>query len=647
MIVATAGHIDHGKTALIRALTGVDTDRLPEEKQRGISIDLGFAYWPLEDGRLVGFVDVPGHERFVRNMLAGVCGIDFVLLVIAADDGVMPQTIEHLQILRLLEVTQGIAVITKTDCVPPARVDTVAAEARGLLDGTRLAGMAILPVSAITGDGLPALRQALQAAAIAHTQRQSHGQYFRLAVDRAFSIAGMGTVVTGTIFNGRVVPGDRLVLSPQGLEARVRGIQIRGLTVEQASAGSRCAINLASVERADVARGDWLLDPRIHAPTQRIDVEVSLLSTEARPLPDRAPVHLHLGTADVLARVAMQRGAPLGPGATAMAQLILATPVSALHGDRFILRDSAAQRTLGGGRVVDPFAPKGRWTSPVRRAAVVAMAHGDPASALAALFGIPERGVNLEQFEQAFNLRADAAAALYRDAHAVILGRERRFAIPLACAADLEQRVLACLAQLHRTQPQSSGMGIDALHDELASWLSQEAFLDVIRTLTTARRVEVAGSTVRLAGHDASFSPPDVVLWQRCLPGLLAGGASPPTLDQLAADLRVSPLTLADLVHRKRKSGEVFQATASRFYPRATLASLAAAAAAVAAASPDGQFIAAQFRDAIGTGRTLAIHILELFDRIGVTTRHGDQRRMRKDFTAIVGEAAPLVAPPR
>ena len=280
MIVATAGHIDHGKTLLVKTLTGVDTDRLPEEKARGISIDLGFAYWPLADGALIGFVDVPGHERFIHNMLAGVCGIDFALLVIAADDGAMPQTMEHLQILDLLGIRKGIAAITKTDRVAPDRVDQVAAEVRALLAETTLAGITLLPVSAVTGEGLDRLRQELVAAATAHRTRYRDGQNFRLAIDRAFTVAGSGTVVTGTVFNGEVKPGDRLVVSPLGAPVRVRAIQIRGQGAERAQAGERCAINLSGIELEAVARGDWVLHQAIHAPSRRLDARFTLLSTE-------------------------------------------------------------------------------------------------------------------------------------------------------------------------------------------------------------------------------------------------------------------------------------------------------------------------------------------------------------------------------
>jgi selenocysteine-specific elongation factor len=299
MIVATAGHIDHGKTLLVRTLTGIDTDRLPEEKKRGISIDLGFAYLPLEGGGLIAFVDVPGHERFVRNMLAGVCGIDFALLVIAADDGIMPQTREHLHILDMLEIGRGAIVITKIDRVASERVTALEREIAALLASTSLAPAPVLRVAATTGEGIAALLACLKTAAAATPLLHSSGQYFRFAVDRAFSVAGSGTVVTGTVFSGAVTRGDRLMVSPGGAEVRIRRIQIHGAEVERAAAGQRCALNLAGAGLEALRRGNWVLHPAIHAPTQVLEVRLRVRDTAEQELKHWMPVQFYLGTAEV------------------------------------------------------------------------------------------------------------------------------------------------------------------------------------------------------------------------------------------------------------------------------------------------------------------------------------------------------------
>lgn len=443
MIVATAGHIDHGKTLLVRTLTGVDTDRLPEEKARGISIDLGFAYWPLPSGAVVGFVDVPGHERFIRNMLAGVCGIDFALLVVAADDGVMPQTVEHLHILDLLNIQRGIAAVTKVDRVAPERVAQVIADVEALLAGTRLDTAPVIPVSAVNGTGLDDLRHALVAAADAQSARSAEGQYFRLAIDRAFTVAGSGTVVTGTVFNGTAAPGDRLVVSPKGTPVRVRGIQMRGAAAERAQAGQRCALNLTGADLEAVARGDWVLHEAIHAPTQRFDARITVLAAEAQALDHWTPLHVHLATADVTARILIPRGGTIVPGATGIAQLLLDKPVGALHGDRFILRDQSARRTLGGGVIIDPLVRAGRRTAAARNAELAALDAGPAETVLAELLKSQEQGVELARFQRAFNLKPERAAQLYADAGIVALGKEARIGVAAKLRDELRARILA------------------------------------------------------------------------------------------------------------------------------------------------------------------------------------------------------------
>lgn len=645
MIVATAGHIDHGKTLLVRTLTGVDTDRLPEEKARGISIDLGFAYWPLESGTVIGFVDVPGHERFIRNMLAGVCGIDFALLVVAADDGVMPQTIEHLQILDLLGIQRGLAAVTKADRVPPERVEAVKAEVAALLAPTRLAGIPVLPVSAITGAGIEPLKEELKAAAGAFAARAAEGQHFRFAIDRAFTIAGSGTVVTGTVFNGQVATGDRLAVSPSGAPVRVRGVQMRGQPAERARAGQRCALNLTGADLEAVARGDWLLHEAIHAPTQRLDARLTVLRSEAEPLEHWTPVHVHLATADITARISIPKESAVAPGASAIVQLVLSKPTVALHGDRFIVRDQSARRTLGGGVVLDPHARSARRTSAERLAELAALEQGAPEPALAAMLQTPGRGVDLDRFERTFNLKPERAAALYSAAGIVVAGKERRTGIPRALRDTLRDQVPAALREFHRAQPQAVGMDPAVLGRQLAPHLPPEAFQSLVRELADERKLEIASNVVRLAGHDATSNPEDQRLWQLVLPALQAAGFSPPPVPELAAALKLKEAILKDFLHRKSRTGEVLRVPPDRFYPRPTMATLAATAHALARSAPGGTFTAAQYRDATGIGRSLAIEILECLDTLGITQRIGDARKARKDFVPLLGAAEPARAP--
>lgn len=640
MIVATAGHIDHGKSTLVRALTGVDTDRLPEEKKRGISIDLGFAYYKSTDSHVIGFVDVPGHERFVRNMLAGVCGIDYVMLVVAADDGVMPQTVEHLHIVDLLNVQRGIAIITKIDRVPAERVDEVAAQVRALLASTALSTIEVLPVSPTKGDGVDQLRDKLTAAAREHSGREHAGRNLRYAIDRVFTIAGSGTVVTGTVFNGAVAPGDKLMLTPSGIEVRVRGIQKDGKAAAQALAGERCALNLKGADVADIHRGDWVVAPSVHAPTQIFDARIRLLASETRPLKHWTPVHLHLGTADMTARVAIRRGASLTPGESGIVQIIADRPLAALNGDRFIIRDTSGTRTIGGGTVIDPFA------RPIRRnrqTRAPQLEHANPDAALAALLADSPAGVDLTQFERTFNLTAERAAALVRKPDIAIVGKKQRVALSRAVVDGVKQGTVEALTRFHRESPQATGIDISILRKEIAPDLPAATFNALLQELGEDKKIEVTGSHARLPKHIATDNPVDEKMWQAVKPLLENAGFKVPKLSELASASNIKQAALTDFLHRKARTNEVIRVTPERFYPRATLARFAALAQALAQTAPGGQVTVGQVRDASGVGRGLTLDILGCLDRLGITQRVGDNRIMHKDFVPILGAA---VAPP-
>ena len=641
MIVATAGHIDHGKTLLVRTLTGIDTDRLPEEKARGISIDLGFAHATLE-GATVSFVDVPGHERFIRNMLAGVCAIDAALLVVAADDGVMPQTLEHVHILDLLGIEHGIAVITKADRVSPERVDAVRNEVSAFLSTTRLAAYSILPVSAVSGLGLRELRQSLAKFSADMRRRAIEGQNFRLAIDRAFSVAGSGTVVTGTVFNGAVGVGDKLVVSTRGTPVRVRGIQVHGQVAQRAEAGQRCALNLSGADLETVARGDWLLDPCVHAPTQRFDARVTVLAAETEPLAHWTPVHVHLATMDVLGRVAIPNAGRIAPGESGLAQVVLERAIGALRGDRFVIRDQSARRTLGGGMVLDPFSPPRRRATAARSAELAMLEQGAPEDVLRGLIGISAGGVDLARFARAFNLTPERATRVQQAADAVVLGKDHPIGVSRASHELLHSKVLEALREFHAAEPRADGMEAAALRRAIAPTFSAEAFQVVLRDLAERRALILSNDTARLADHDATSNPADEELWSKVQRALPSAGPFAPTVAELAAQLKVKETTLRDFLHRKSRSGEVLRVTSDRFYLRAALATLAASAHELARTTPVGHFTAAQFRDVIGSGRGLAIQILEFLDKLGITQRLGDNRRIGKDFVPILGPAGPV-----
>lgn len=400
MLIGTAGHIDHGKTTLVKALTGVDADRLPEEKARGITLDLGYAYAPLGDGSVLGFVDVPGHEKLIRNMLAGATGIDFVLLVIAADDGPMPQTREHLELLDLLGLAQGAVALTKTDAVSSQRLDEARGEVDGLLSGSRLSGSPVFPVSGRTGDGVAALCRHLETVATSFSRPPSGGR-LRLAIDRAFSLTGVGTVVTGTAHAGGIAVGDTLTVSPPGLTARVRGLHVQDQPAESGKAGDRCALALkGDFEKKDIARGLWLVDPALALPLSRFHGELRVPAGQ-KPLKHMQTVHVHLGTGDILGRVALLDCKEASAGGTALAEILLERETLALRGDRFVLRDVGARRSVAGGRVLDIFPPARRKRAPQHLALLEKMRNDDPAITLDHLAGQAAAGIDLDRFPQA------------------------------------------------------------------------------------------------------------------------------------------------------------------------------------------------------------------------------------------------------
>ena len=639
MIVGTAGHIDHGKTALVRALTGVDTDRLPAEKARGITIDLGFAYRRVPEAETLGFVDVPGHEGFIHNMLAGAVGIDFVLLVVAADDGPMPQTREHLQIVDLLGIGRGVVVLNKSDLVTRDRIADVTTELRALLARTSLAAAEIMPVSTVTGGGLATLEARLLDAARNMPPRR-RGGHFRLAVDRSFALPGIGTVATGTVFAGAVRVGDRLLLSPSGLAARVRALHAQNSPAEIGHAGQRCALNLVgpAIDKDSVRRGDWVLDKELHAPTDRLDAWVRLLASERRPLRHLQPVYLHIGAARVPAHIAMLDRESLRPGDGALAQFTLDRPVGALHGDRIVFRDQAARRTMGGGMVLDPWPPERGRRRPQRLVALASLAEADPQAALLRLLSDDPGWVNLSRFTLARNLTAEAAAELWRESEIVrVDGRGAFFGFGRHNWEALVGAVRTALAAHHRKVPDSPGLEENRLRLALDIRLPPDVFAAAVAAMARDETVQRDGPWLRIPGHAVRLTQADQRLWERIRPLMERARFQPPRVRDFAQALRVREDEVRQLLRRLVRMGMLVEVAHDHFYAKATVAELAAAAHLLAKKSQDSKITAAAFRDRIGTGRKLAIQILEFFDRSGMTVREGDLRRTREDRLAMFG----------
>ena len=622
MIIGTAGHIDHGKTTLVHALTGVDTDRLEQEKLRGISIELGYAYQPLPDGGVLGFVDVPGHERFIHTMLAGAAGIDFALLVVAADDGVMPQTREHLNILDLLGIERGAVALTKIDRVEPGRIAEVERDLQRLLAETALAGMPVFPVSATDGQGIDILRHHLQQAAQSMPQENGEGG-FRLAVDRCFTLKGAGTIVTGTVFAGRVEVGDELVVTPSGKPVRLRSLHVMNQPAQAGQAGQRCALNLAGAGKDEIARGDWIVAPRLHAPTARFDVRLALSPQAPVPLTHWAPVHLHLGAAHVMARVALLEGDRLAPGERTLAQLVADRPLGALHGDRFILRDADARHTLGGGTVLDPDAPARKRKTPLRLAELAALDNPDTAQRLRRLLEL--RGLDLDRLAMHWN-SADLAVHLPADSARVRAGQET-WAFSAAHWRSLQDRFLADLAGFHEHFPDERGPDTARARRMFLPTLPAAAFAALTDALLAAGRLHRNGPWLHLPTHSVALTRDEDALYQRILPWLAESPFDPPWVRDLARMSGKDEASMRRLLQKLARQGTLYQVVRDLFYLPEAVVRLAVLVQELEHSA--GEARAAEFRDRSGLSRKRAIQVLEFFDRVGYTRRVREAHRLR------------------
>ncbi len=630
MIVGTAGHIDHGKTSLVKRLTGVETDRLKEEKARGISIDLGFAYWSRPSGETIGFVDVPGHEGLVHNMLAGATGIDFVVLVIAADDGVMPQTREHLAIMDLLGLKRGVVALNKCDLVDADRRSAAMAAIEAVLVGTSLEGAEIIPVSAVTGEGLQTLTARLDEACSQSTSRPKDG-LFRLAVDRSFTLAGLGTTVSGTILSGAVQVDDRVVVSPSGLEARIRSINAQNRPVEQGVAGQRCALVLSGphISKEAVRRGDVILDPVLHAPASRIDVSVRILPSEQRPIGQWFPVKVHHAAAEVPGRVVVLRDEALRPGETDYAQLVLERPLAASGHDRFVIRDTSSSRTVGGGVFLDLRAPERRRRTPERREMLDALSEREPAHVLSRLLSRPGSWVEIDTFLRDRAIGRAAADDIVSKLGLVTLSvGSSRIATLATTWEGLLARVGEALDAFHAERPDRPGLGLEQLRKAEAPFLSAPLFAAALRAMAEAGELILDRTWVRRPGHEVRFSDEEERIWALIKPRLASEPYRPPRVRDIANDMAIDEDFVRRLMRMAGKRGDIEEIAHDHFFLRSVVQTMAEIAIDVGSNAADGKFTAAQFRDRLDNGRKVAIQILEFFDRHGFTIRRQDLRRI-------------------
>ena len=620
MIVTLAGHVDHGKTSLVRALTDIDTDRLAEEKRRGLTIDLGFAYTDL-DGRRVGFVDVPGHHRFVHNMVAGIAGRQYALLVVAADDGVMPQSREHLQILRLLGLRHGVVVVNKVDRVSADRLVEVRRQIRTLVDGSFLATAQILDVSCETGKGIDDLRGHLEQAARSDTHA-SRDALFRLAIDRAFTVRGSGVVVTGTVVDGTTTIDARLVTST-GTPVRVRGIHVQNEPSTTASAGDRAAINIAGAALGELNRGHWLLDPAAREPVDGFATRLTVLDDFPRPVKHNAPVHAYHATSHTQARILLIEGAPIEAGATATCDVVCEEPLHVKIGDRFVLRDHDLECTLGGGRVTEIGVPRSRRRNESRCQRLAGVQLDDVADSLSRLAN--QSPLSVEDFARHWNLAAETVEQLAANAR---LQRIDNHVLHPELVDAASSFVHDKLAEHHREHPDSSGLNAD----EICAGNSAERHAQrlVLAAQVDAGALRVDNGRYAETTHRAAIPGQVQRLFESVETWL--DSTQPPSLGDIAKRLR-RPFPAFEREMRALPAFHLaVRVSDTRYYLPARLAELADAAVRL---DTQGPFTVRDFRDATGVGRNIVIEVLEHFDAAGFTKRVGDTRQVIGDPATI------------
>ena len=630
MIVGTAGHIDHGKTSLVRALSGVDTDRLKEEKARGISIELGYAYVPLDNGDVLGLIDVPGHEKLVHTMTAGASGIDFALLVIAADDGVMPQTREHLAIVELLGIKRGAVALTKIDRVDAVRLKEVHDEVAAFLSGSVLQDAPVFETNALHDDdaGVAALKAHLHAAAAEWRMKRDDG-LFRLAVDRVFTLTGQGTIVTGTVVSGRVTVGDTMLLAQKNQPVRVRSIHAQNRPAGSGRAGERCALNLAGIEKSAIDRGDWIVDPRRSQASERIDVMLTLLADAPSTLEHWAPLHVHLGTQHQVAHVALLDGERLGAGQSARVQLVFERPVCALPGDRFVVRNAQADRTVGGGHVLDPFAPSRKRRSAERLAWLDAIRTMLDSGELDSLLAKAPFGLSRSLLERLTGMPA-AMLALPSDTRVVELAGHDALLIADASWRALNTRLTTTLKQYHERSPDELGPDGSRLRRMAAPLVDDALWRALIDEAAARGEIVKRGPWLHLPDHAVTLDEADRALAATLLRALKEGRFDPPWVRDLANAHGVSEDRVRQLLRKLARQGELFQVVRDLFYHHEVIRELASIASSEAQKNA-GTVAAAPFRDVTGLGRKRAIQLLEFFDRVGYTRFHRGLHLMRTD----------------
>lgn len=632
IILGTAGHIDHGKTSLIKALTGTNTDRLKEEQLRGITIELGFAALDLPSGRRLGIVDVPGHEKFVKNMVAGATGIDIVCMVIAADEGVMPQTREHMEICTLLDVRYGLVALTKVDMVDEEWLELVHEDVREFTVGTFLEQSAIIPVSSISGQGLPQLVAELDTLWEKVPERTT-SSLFRLPVDRVFSMKGFGTVITGSLISGRIQVGESIMIYPGRTTSKVRGIQVHNQSQESAEAGMRTAINFQGLEKTAINRGDILARENTLIPNYMLDLDFHYLSSNKKPIKSRTQVRFHTGTSETMGNLIFLDREELMPGQTAPAQVRLEEPLTLIRDDRFVIRSYSPVRTIGGGKVLDPIAPKHkRFHQEIidgLKNLLAASPEGiiDHQARMAGPEGITFAGLLLMTNLPEKALETTIAAMLNRQT-LVVVDKDNRTYIHLAVFDRLKQLSLDVLEQYHRDNPLKPGISKEELKSKFPPKSSGKLFTLILNRMIRDQQLILEDDTVRLASHTVSLAVDQKALKQRFADIYRQGGLTPPYFREIVKDLEVGPKSAKDVLELLVGEGRLVKVKEDLYFDRTTLEKLKDDL--VAYILDKGEISTPEFKDMTGASRKYVIPLIEHFDATQVTIRIGDIRKLRK-----------------
>ena len=632
IILGTAGHIDHGKTSLIKAVTGIDTDRLKEEKRRGITIELGFASLVLPSGQRLGIVDVPGHEKFVKNMVAGATGIDIVAMVIAADEGVMPQTREHMEICSLLDIQHGLVVLTKIDLVDEEFLELAKEDIREFTTGTFLEGAPVIPVSSQTGDGLEEFKTALDeiSASISH---HSTTDLFRLPVDRVFTMKGFGTVITGTLASGNINVGDTIMIYPSGIVTKIRGIQVHNESVEKAEAGMRTAINFQSLDRAAVNRGDVLASQDSLITSYMADISFNYLESNKKPIKNRVRIRFHTGTSEVLGNLILLEAEELQPGESTVAQIRLDSPVAIVKDDRYVIRSYSPVRTIGGGFIINPVPQKHKRLKPEVTERLKQMDGLGPDEMISKFVDESGyKGVSFSTLKVMTNLQGKqldkSIQSLLSKKEIIQTNKEHQLYIHTNIFDKIKTDVLNYLESYHQKHPLKPGLAKEELKSKFPAFLDSKLFNLILNQMIKDEQVVQEENIVRSASHTVSLGADQSDVRENILKAYKESGLTPPYFKELSKTLNIDPKRAKDVLMLLVKEGMVVKVKDDLYFDTDSVNNLKERLKTFLLENTE--ITTPQFKDMTGASRKYVIPLLEYFDSTNVTIRIGDNRKLRK-----------------